>query len=69
MFDDQAMSGWESTVIPTYLVGCLQLPGIGMVGGYIVENHLEVKNRPLYFVDTVCGLIDEPPHPANDELG
>lgn len=47
------LPGWASTVIPIYLLGGLQLFAIGMLGEYIGKTYIEVKNRPLYLIETV----------------
>ena len=40
--------GWASTVLPVYLLGGLQLMGIGLVGEYIGKIYKEVKDRPRF---------------------
>jgi len=40
--------GWASTVLPVYLLGGLQLMGIGLVGEYIGKIYKEVKARPRF---------------------
>ena len=52
LFTDEAVPGWASTVIPIYLLGGLQLLALGVVGEYIGKAYMEVKNRPLYQVET-----------------
>jgi len=53
LFVDGVVAGWASTVIPIYLLGGLQLLAIGIAGEYIGKIYMEVKNRPLYFIDTI----------------
>ena len=40
--------GWASTVLPVYILGGLQLVGIGLVGEYIGKIYKEVKARPRF---------------------
>ena len=42
--------GWASIVIPTYLLGGVQLMFLGIVGEYIGKIYVEIKKRPLYIV-------------------
>ncbi len=56
LWDERAVPGWASTVIPIYLLGGLQLLAIGVAGEYIGKTYMEVKNRPLFLVDEVRGL-------------
>jgi len=55
---DQVVPGWASTVIPVYLLGGLQLLGIGVVGEYIGKCYMEVKQRPQFLIDAACGMPD-----------
>ena len=50
---DTAIAGWASTVIPIYFFGGLQLLALGVVGEYIGKTYIEVKNRPMYLIETV----------------
>ncbi len=52
LFTDEAVPGWASTVIPIYLLGGLQLLALGVVGEYVGKAYMEVKNRPLYQIET-----------------
>jgi glycosyltransferase involved in cell wall biosynthesis len=44
-------SGWTSLVISIWLLGGLQLMGIGLIGEYIGKIFAEVKQRPKYAID------------------
>ena len=55
LFLEEVVPGWASTVIPIYLLGGLQLLGLGIVGEYIGKAYMEVKRRPLYQIDRTCG--------------
>ena len=49
-----AVHGWSSTIIPIYLLGGLQLLGIGIIGEYVGRIYLESKRRPRYTVADEC---------------
>lgn len=42
------VSGWTSMVVIVLFMGGIQLLSIGIVGRYISNIYLEVKNRPIY---------------------
>ncbi|HWO96584.1 MAG TPA: glycosyltransferase family 2 protein [Bacillus sp. (in: firmicutes)] len=44
-------AGWTSLIISIWLIGGLQLMGIGMIGEYIGKIFMEVKGRPKYAID------------------
>lgn len=44
-------SGWTSLMISLWMIGGLQLIGIGIVGEYIGKIFKEVKGRPIYAID------------------
>jgi polyisoprenyl-phosphate glycosyltransferase len=44
-------SGWTSLMISIWLIGGLQLMGIGLIGEYIGKIFVEVKGRPKYAID------------------
>ena len=44
-------SGWTSIMISVWIIGGLQLIGIGIVGEYIGKIFKEVKHRPIYAID------------------
>ena len=44
-------SGWTSIMISLWIIGGLQLIGIGVVGEYIGKIFKEVKRRPIYAID------------------
>ncbi|MGN0287712.1 MAG: glycosyltransferase family 2 protein [Atopobiaceae bacterium] len=55
--------GWTSTMVSIWLLGGLQLFGIGVVGEYVGKAYLETKGRPRYFIDQV---LMTPPTSAMD---
>ena len=48
--------GWTSLAVPLYLMGGIIMLSIGLLGEYLGRVYMEVKRRPLYFVDTEIGL-------------
>lgn len=44
--------GWASTIVSVFLLGGIQLFSVGLIGEYIGRIYNEVKNRPLYLVDS-----------------
>jgi len=44
-------SGWTSLMISIWLLGGLQIMGIGVIGEYIGKIYEEVKGRPKYAID------------------
>jgi len=51
IFTTQATVGWASTLLPILMLGGLQILSIGVLGEYIGKTYLEVKRRPLFFVE------------------
>ena len=47
---DSVVPGWASSVIPIYLLGGVQLFGIGVIGEYVGKIYLETKRRPRFLV-------------------
>jgi len=47
----KVVPGWTSIVLPMYLLGGIQLLGIGILGEYIGKIYQEVKRRPRYFIE------------------
>lgn len=56
LFQDQAIPGWASTVVPMYFLGGVQLLCIGIIGEYLAKIYLETKRRPRYFIETELNL-------------
>ena len=53
IFTDESVPGWASTVVPSYILGGLQLLGLGVIGEYLAKIYMEVKARPRYCVEKV----------------
>ena len=48
---DKSIPGWASTVIPIYVLGGLQMAGIGLLGEYIGKTYSEMKSRPRFLIE------------------
>ena len=48
-------AGWASLMCSIWLLGGLQLLGIGLIGEYIGKTYKEVKRRPRYIVEKLIG--------------
>ncbi|MUU79655.1 glycosyltransferase family 2 protein [Winogradskyella endarachnes] len=48
----QTITGWTSLIISASFIGGIQLLSIGVIGEYISRINVNVKNRPLYIVDS-----------------
>ncbi|MCD2502890.1 glycosyltransferase family 2 protein [Clostridium sp. NSJ-145] len=47
--------GYASLLCVLLMLGGIQLICIGVIGEYLGRVFIEVKNRPLYFIDEYCG--------------
>lgn len=54
-FNGNTDSGWASIICSIWLIGGLQLLGIGLIGEYIGKMYKEVKRRPRYIVEKFIG--------------
>lgn len=43
--------GWSSTVLPSYLLGGLQIFFLGIIGEYLGKIYKEIKRRPRYLIE------------------
>ncbi len=55
-----ATSGFATLAVGLFFIGGVQLISIGILGQYIGRIHNEVKDRPLYVVESRYGFTDEP---------
>ena len=51
IFDERAVPGWASSVLPMYLLGGIQLFSIGVIGEYIGKIYMETKERPRFIIE------------------
>ena len=51
-FMGRAVSGWTSIMLSMWFIGAVILLSIGVIGKYIANIFAEVKQRPLYHIDT-----------------
>lgn len=47
--------GWASIVLPMYMLGGIQLLGIGIIGEYAGKIYAEVKQRPRFIIEKEVG--------------
>ena len=45
--------GWSSLMLSLWFIGSIILLAIGLVGQYIGKIYIEVKNRPLYNIESI----------------
>ena len=51
LFNNDAVPGWASTVLPIYFIGGVQILSLGVMGEYIGKIYKETKKRPRYFIE------------------
>lgn len=51
-FTGHTITGWTSIMCSIWLLGGLQLLGIGLIGEYIGKMYKEVKGRPRFIIET-----------------
>lgn len=51
--------GWASILLPSLLLGGVQIFALGVIGEYVGKIYLEVKDRPKFIVQEVSNAIDE----------
>lgn len=59
LFTVDAIPGWATTAASISMLGGLQLVGLGIIGEYVGRIFEEVKQRPLYWLQTELRLRDE----------
>lgn len=52
-FAGRTVPGWTAIICSIWLLGGLQLLGIGVLGEYIGKIFSEVKHRPRYFIEEI----------------
>jgi polyisoprenyl-phosphate glycosyltransferase len=56
LFTSQVVMGWASVIVAVLFMGGVQLISLGIIGEYIGRIYEEVKQRPLYLVDSAVGF-------------
>lgn len=51
--------GWTSIMLSLWFIGSIVLLAIGVIGQYIGKIYIEVKNRPLYNIETLLSKKKE----------
>jgi dolichol-phosphate mannosyltransferase len=59
--------GWASFMVVMLVLGGVQLAVVGILGEYVGRLYLEVKRRPLYVIDEICGTPAPQAHPSYRE--
>lgn len=49
----QVLPGWSSLMVSMFFLGGIVIMAVGIVGIYVGNIFMQVKNRPLYFVRTL----------------
>lgn len=49
----QVEPGWSSLMLSLWFIGSIILLSIGLIGQYIGKIYTEVKNRPLYHIESI----------------
>ncbi len=62
IYPESTLSGWTSLITVVVFFGAIQLITIGIVGEYIGRIYEEVKQRPLYIVESVHQKEEGSPH-------
>jgi glycosyltransferase involved in cell wall biosynthesis len=53
LFLGNTVEGWTSLILLVLVMGGVQLISLGVIGEYVGRNHIELKRRPLYFVQEI----------------
>jgi polyisoprenyl-phosphate glycosyltransferase len=63
-----AVPGWASILVIITFIGGVQLVVLGVIGEYIADIHVEVKQRPLYVVSELANFARPPVTPPRAVL-
>jgi dolichol-phosphate mannosyltransferase len=66
-FMGATVPGWASFMVVMLVLGGVQLAVVGILGEYVGRLYLEVKRRPLYLIDEICGAPASETHPSYRE--
>lgn len=55
----QTITGWTSLIISVMFIGGIQLISVGIIGEYISRINNNVKDRPLYVIESTNLNLDE----------
>jgi dolichol-phosphate mannosyltransferase len=58
LFTDQWVSGWTLLFIAILFMGGVQIMVLGTLGEYVGRIYMQMKERPLYFVQDTIGFAD-----------
>jgi glycosyltransferase involved in cell wall biosynthesis len=58
--EGEAVSGFATTIITILLLGSFIMISLGIMGEYIAKIYDEIKNRPDFIVEEICGFGQEP---------
>jgi dolichol-phosphate mannosyltransferase len=61
---DIAIPGWASLLVVVLFLGGVQLISLGVIGEYLGQIYVEVKQRPLYLTDELLGFESSQRRPA-----
>ena len=56
---EQTITGWTSLIISVSFIGGIQLLSVGVIGEYISRINVNVKDRPLYIVNSTNINVSE----------
>lgn len=56
LFTNIPVSGWTSLIVAITFLGGIQLMTLGIIGEYIGRIYGEVKQRPLYIIESLLGV-------------
>lgn len=54
-----SVSGWTSLIVSLYFIAGLLLANMGILGLYIGKTFDETKNRPLYIIKEMTGIMQD----------
>ena len=58
--DPSSVPGFATIACAIFFIGGIQLICLGILGEYVARIHNEVKERPIYIVDSLIGFDSIP---------